>query len=317
MQRAHRYKRGLLGMRRELLGVQAGHEPVDLARPPGENAVIGSCGAANQHVVGTACGQAFHRIVIVSAERFDPQARTVGGEVRCIGVLPAEGLGTGEIVVRRLMGTCDDIAVKRRHDPVGGDGFAVLDQVRPDDVARRADAHHEAGRIGISRIAHAEVAVGGLGRSRDDEAVVDGPMALVGRRHRGNNARDACRLVLARAAVGFRPLHRAVGCDLGNEHVVIALVLALKIAVVRVGLAYRQITRGHRDAVAHIVERSGILHLHNGGELVGLQGLAFHLRAAHARHPHQVQVVVVLRYDGIGVGLGLARGLHIAVRGRR
>ena len=142
-------------------------------------------------------------------------------------------------------------------------------------------------------------------------------MALVGGRHRGDDARNACGLVLARAAVGFRPLHRAVGGDLGNEHVVIALVLAVKIAVVRVGLANRQITRGHRNAVAHIVERGGILHLHDGGELVGLQGLAFHLRAAHARHPHQVQVVVVLRDDGVGIGLGLARGLHIAVLGRR
>ena len=317
MQRAHGHERGLLGMRRELLGVQAGNEPVDPACPPGEDAVVGFRGAADQEIVGAAHGQALCRVVVVAAERFDAQARAVGGKMRRVAVLFAEGLGTGEIVVRRLMGARDDIAVKRRHDPIGGDGLAILDQVRPDDVARRADAHHKTGRAGIRRIARAEVAVGGLGRSGDDEAVVDSPVALIGRRHRGNNARDACRLVLARAAVGFRPLHRAVGCDLGNEHVVIALVLALKIAVVRVGLAYRQITRGHRDAVAHIVKRGGILHLHDGGELVGLQGLALHLRTAHARHPHQVQVVVVLRDDGVGVGLGLARGLHIAVRGRR
>ena len=288
MQCAHRHERGLLGMRRELLGVQAGDEPVDLARPPGEDAVVGFRGAANQEVVGTAHGQALRRVVVVAAERFDAQARAVGGEMRRVGILLAEHLRAGEIVVSGFMGARDDIAVKRRHDPVGGDGFAVLDQVRPDDVARRADAHHKAGRIGISRIAHAEVAVGGLGRSRDDEAVVDGPMALVGGRHRGDDARDACGLVLARAAVGFRPLDGAVGGDLGNEHVVVTLVLALKIAVVRVGLAYRQITRGHRNAVAHVIERGGILHLHDGGELVGLQGLAFHLRAAHARHPHQV-----------------------------
>ena len=317
MQRAHRHERGLLGMRRELLGVQAGDEPVDPARPPGEDAVVGFRGAANQEVVGTAHGQALRRVVVVTAERFDAQARAVSGEMGRVGVLLAERLRAGEIVVRGFMGARDDIAVKRRHDPVGGDGLAVLDQVRPDDVARRADAHHEAGRIGISRIAHAEVAVGGLGRSRDDEAVVDGPMALVGGRHRGDDARNACRLILTRAAVRLRPLHRAVGGDLGNEHVVVTLVLALKIAVVRVGLANRQITRGHRDAVAHIVERGGILHLHDGGEVVGLQGLALHLRAAHTRHPHQVQVVVVLRDDGVGIGLGLARGLHIAVLGRR
>ncbi len=58
-----------------------------------------------------------------------------------------------------------------------------------------------------------------------------------------------------------------------------------------------------------------VLHLHQVNERILLSardGLV--LRAAHARHPCQVQIIVELRDDRIAIAFGLARLLDIAIR---